>query len=340
MLTLKVNLFFAICRNDRSGLLAARRFASRKRPRSKTGWPPPSGARARVQAFSTSTPYVPGTSALAGAHPVHQALLQRDAVRALSQRRSRPISLCAGNRCRAIPTARRGPCARRSPAVRPRSRRIIVCGTGSDELLNLVASAYLGPGDEAIYTEHGFLVYKIAILGRGATPVVAPGDRPHRADVDAILACVSARNARGVHRQPEQPDRHLSRLRRGAAAARRPCRTTCCSCSTRPTPNMCATQRLRSRHRAGRDHAEHGDDADLLQDLRARQRADRLGLLPDRNRRRAEPHPRAVQCHGPGDRGRHRRARRPALMSSGPSSITKTGCAGMTERSGALGIAR
>ncbi|MEM7400083.1 MAG: aminotransferase class I/II-fold pyridoxal phosphate-dependent enzyme, partial [Pseudomonadota bacterium] len=66
----------------------------------------------------------------------------------------------------------------------------IVCGTGSDELLNLLAMAYLGPGDEAIYTEHGFLVYKIAILARGATPVVAP-ETNHTADVDAILARVT-----------------------------------------------------------------------------------------------------------------------------------------------------
>jgi histidinol-phosphate aminotransferase len=50
----------------------------------------------------------------------------------------------------------------------------IVCGTGSDELLNLIADAYLGPGDEAIHTTHGFLVYPIATLGSGATPVVAP----------------------------------------------------------------------------------------------------------------------------------------------------------------------
>ena len=35
----------------------------------------------------------------------------------------------------------------------------IVCGAGSDELLQLLASGYLQAGDEAIYTEHGFLVY-------------------------------------------------------------------------------------------------------------------------------------------------------------------------------------
>jgi histidinol-phosphate aminotransferase len=66
----------------------------------------------------------------------------------------------------------------------------IVCGAGSDELLNLLAAAYLGPGDEAIYSEHGFLVYKIAILAHGATPVVAP-ETDLTADVDAILARVS-----------------------------------------------------------------------------------------------------------------------------------------------------
>ncbi len=66
----------------------------------------------------------------------------------------------------------------------------IVCGAGSDELLGLLAQAYLGPGDEAIYTEHGFLVYRIVILANGATPVVAP-ETSARADVDAILAKVT-----------------------------------------------------------------------------------------------------------------------------------------------------
>jgi histidinol-phosphate aminotransferase len=66
----------------------------------------------------------------------------------------------------------------------------IVCGAGSDELLNLLATAYLGPGDEAIYSRHGFLVYRIVILARGATPVVAP-EKNLTADVDEILARVT-----------------------------------------------------------------------------------------------------------------------------------------------------
>ncbi len=42
----------------------------------------------------------------------------------------------------------------------------IVCGSGSDEVIHLLASAYIGAGDEGVFTEHGFLVYKIAILAK------------------------------------------------------------------------------------------------------------------------------------------------------------------------------
>jgi histidinol-phosphate aminotransferase len=66
----------------------------------------------------------------------------------------------------------------------------IVCGAGSDELLNLIADAYLHDGDEAIHTTHAFLVYPIATRGSGATPVVA-AEKNYTADVDAILAAVS-----------------------------------------------------------------------------------------------------------------------------------------------------
>lgn len=68
----------------------------------------------------------------------------------------------------------------------------IVCGCGSDELLNLLAHAYLGPGDEAIFTEHGFLVYKIVTLSNGAKPVVVKCEN-HRTSVDRILEAVTLR---------------------------------------------------------------------------------------------------------------------------------------------------
>lgn len=68
----------------------------------------------------------------------------------------------------------------------------IICGAGSDEILNLLAHAYLGPGDEAISTAHGFLVYPIATMANGATNVVAP-ETNYTCDVDAILQRVTPR---------------------------------------------------------------------------------------------------------------------------------------------------
>jgi histidinol-phosphate aminotransferase len=80
----------------------------------------------------------------------------------------------------------------------------IVCGAGSDEILNLIAHAYIGPGDEAIHTAHGFLVYPIATRAAGGTPVVAP-ETELTADVDAILARVSERTRVVFLANPNNP---------------------------------------------------------------------------------------------------------------------------------------
>ena len=80
----------------------------------------------------------------------------------------------------------------------------IVCGAGSDDLLNLIADAYLCDGDEAIHTTHGFLVYPIATLGSGAKPIVA-AEKNYTADVDAILAAVSERTKIVFLANPNNP---------------------------------------------------------------------------------------------------------------------------------------
>lgn len=80
----------------------------------------------------------------------------------------------------------------------------IVCGAGSDELLNLLAHLFLVPGDEAIHTEHGFLVYKIATLASGGLPVVAQ-ETALTADVDAILAAVGPRTRLVYLANPNNP---------------------------------------------------------------------------------------------------------------------------------------
>jgi histidinol-phosphate aminotransferase len=80
----------------------------------------------------------------------------------------------------------------------------IICGAGSDDLLNLIADAYLRDGDEAIHTTHGFLVYPIATLGSGAKPVVA-AEKAHTADVDEIIAKVSERTRVVFLANPNNP---------------------------------------------------------------------------------------------------------------------------------------
>ena len=80
----------------------------------------------------------------------------------------------------------------------------IICGAGSDELLNLLAHAYLGPGDEAIHTKHGFLVYKIATLASGGEPIVVP-ETNLTADVDLILEAVTERTRLVFLANPNNP---------------------------------------------------------------------------------------------------------------------------------------
>ena len=66
----------------------------------------------------------------------------------------------------------------------------IVCGAGSDEILQMIAAAFLGPGDEAVMSQYGFLVYPIATMANGATPVVAP-EKDYTASTDAMIDCVT-----------------------------------------------------------------------------------------------------------------------------------------------------
>jgi len=80
----------------------------------------------------------------------------------------------------------------------------IVCGCGSDELINLLIRAYCGPGDELIYSQYGFLMYPINALGVGATPIAAP-EKDYRADVDAILGKVTDRTRVVCLANPNNP---------------------------------------------------------------------------------------------------------------------------------------
>lgn len=80
----------------------------------------------------------------------------------------------------------------------------IVCGAGSDELLSLLAYGFMGPGDEGLYSEHGFLVYRIATLATGATPVIAK-EKNFTTDIDALLAAVTPRTRVVFLANPNNP---------------------------------------------------------------------------------------------------------------------------------------
>jgi histidinol-phosphate aminotransferase len=80
----------------------------------------------------------------------------------------------------------------------------IMCGNGSDELLGLLCHTYLGVGDEAIITEHGFLVYKIQTMASGATPVTVK-EKDKTIDIDAILAAVTPKTKMVFIANPGNP---------------------------------------------------------------------------------------------------------------------------------------
>jgi len=80
----------------------------------------------------------------------------------------------------------------------------IVCGAGSDELITLLLRCYAGPGDEVLYSRHGFLMYPINALAAGAAPIAVP-ERELTTDVDAVLARVTERTRLVFIANPNNP---------------------------------------------------------------------------------------------------------------------------------------
>ena len=66
----------------------------------------------------------------------------------------------------------------------------IICGAGSDELLTFITRIFAGLGDEIIYSQHGFLMYKINAMQVGATPI-SIAEKTLTTDVDAILNAIN-----------------------------------------------------------------------------------------------------------------------------------------------------
>lgn len=80
----------------------------------------------------------------------------------------------------------------------------VICGVGSDEIITFLCQAYAGPKDEVVFTEHGFLMYRISALAVGATPVEVC-ERERTTDVDAILAACNRRTKLVFIANPNNP---------------------------------------------------------------------------------------------------------------------------------------
>ncbi|WP_299610659.1 histidinol-phosphate transaminase [uncultured Tateyamaria sp.] len=80
----------------------------------------------------------------------------------------------------------------------------VICGVGSDEVLQFVTQAFSGPGDEIIHTAHGFSMYPILANMAGATPVCV-SEHERVVDVDAILGAVTERTRIVLLTNPGNP---------------------------------------------------------------------------------------------------------------------------------------
>ncbi len=80
----------------------------------------------------------------------------------------------------------------------------IFCGAGSDEVIQLLCRTLCQFGDEVIYTEHGFSMYKISAIAAGARPVEA-NENCRVASVENILGKVSTKTRIVFLANPNNP---------------------------------------------------------------------------------------------------------------------------------------
>ncbi len=86
----------------------------------------------------------------------------------------------------------------------------IVLGNGSNDVLELVALAFLGPGRAAVYSQHAFAVYPLATQARGARAiVVAAKDFGH--DLEAMAKAIDDETYVAWVANPNNPTGTLAR---------------------------------------------------------------------------------------------------------------------------------
>lgn len=68
----------------------------------------------------------------------------------------------------------------------------VILGNGSDEILGLLARAFLAPGEEAVMADQTFVIYKMEVTAAHGVPVEIPLRRGHH-DLSAMVEAVTDR---------------------------------------------------------------------------------------------------------------------------------------------------
>ena len=81
----------------------------------------------------------------------------------------------------------------------------IMCGAGSDNLLELAAHGFLNPGDESIYFKHSFVIYNIAVRAAGGVPVQAEQEPDLSLKIDRLIEAVTPKTKLIFIANPDNP---------------------------------------------------------------------------------------------------------------------------------------
>jgi histidinol-phosphate aminotransferase len=84
------------------------------------------------------------------------------------------------------------------------AQECIVLGNGSNDVLEMAARAFLAPGLEAVYSQHAFAVYPLAVQGAGATGVEVPA-KDYGHDLAAMRRAIAAKTRLLFIANPNNP---------------------------------------------------------------------------------------------------------------------------------------
>lgn len=161
-------------------------------------------------------PYVPGSSKAPGADEVHKLSSNESALGA-SAEAVKAYEAISGDMF-LYPDGASTQLREKIGATYGLDATRIVCGAGSDEILQMLTRAYAGPGDNIVQSDHGFLVYALAAKSCGAEPRFAP-EKNLTTDIDAMLSLVDENTRLVFIANPNNPtgtyipDADIRRLR-------------------------------------------------------------------------------------------------------------------------------